>query len=179
MIVLGIDPGLAHTGWGIVENRGTVLRTHAYGCIETTTTQSLMERLSCIASTLVEVVKKYEPAAVAIEEVFFGQNTKSAIATAHARGAALVACASLSKDLGEYTPMQIKQAVVGTGSAEKQQVIYMVRRILELDHDPKPDHCADALAVAICHINSTETLKIAASDKAHARGLSCAARCAV
>lgn len=157
MIVLGIDPGLANTGWGVIETRGSVARARAYDCIHTGAEEPLNLRLGEICSRLSDVIERYHPDAVSIEEIYFGQNTRSAIFTAHARGAALVACAQRGVDVGSYTPMQIKQAVVGTGAADKNQVMYMVRRILALDHDPKPDHCSDALAAAICHANLSRT----------------------
>lgn len=158
MVILGIDPGLAHTGWGIVETRGTLCRARAYGCVATKAHDPLPERLGAIHRELAQVIERFHPTDVAIEQIFFGQNTKSAIATAHARGAALVACATAGCAIGEYTPMQIKQAVAGTGAADKHQVTYMVRTVLALDHDPKPDHCADALAAAVCHAHLERTL---------------------
>ncbi len=148
---MGIDPGLAHTGWAVIETQGTHARARAYDCISTSTTVPLDGRLATIAKNINAALRSYQPQAVAVEKIFFGQNHKSAISTAHARAAALVACGTAHLELGEYTPMQIKQAVVGTGSADKHQVTYMVRSILHLDHDPKPDHCADALAAALCH----------------------------
>lgn len=153
MVILGIDPGLANTGWGIVETRGPLCRARAYGNISTSADTPLNLRLGQIYDGIAQVIDRYRPEDVAVEKIFFGQNTKSAIATAHARGAALVACAHSGMGVGEYTPMQIKQAVVGTGAADKRQVTYMVRNMLALDHDPKPDHCADALAAAVCHAN--------------------------
>ena len=104
-----------------------------------------------------EAIEKYGPTELSIESIYFGENTKSAIATAQARGAAIVACSSAGLKVGEYTPMQIKQAVVGTGAADKRQVAYMVRSILGLDHEPRPDHAADALAAAVCHANVSRT----------------------
>ncbi|MDJ1120989.1 crossover junction endodeoxyribonuclease RuvC [Olsenella sp. YH-ols2217] len=157
MVILGIDPGLANTGWGVVETRGSLCRARAYGNISTGADEPLDLRLRAIYDGLAEAIERYRPTDVAVEKIFFGQNTKSAIATAHARGAALVACAHAGAAVGEYTPMQIKQAVVGTGAADKHQVTYMVRRLLALDHDPRPDHCADALAAAVCHANLTRT----------------------
>lgn len=157
MIVLGIDPGLANTGWGVIETQGSLMRARAYDCIHTEADEPLDQRLGTICTKLSEAIERYKPDAVSIEEIYFGQNTRSAIFTAHARGAALVACAQRKVDVGSYTPMQIKQAVVGTGSADKHQVTYMVRNILALDHDPKPDHCADALAAAVCHANLSRT----------------------
>lgn len=157
MVILGIDPGLAHTGWGVVETRGTVCRARAYGCVTTTASEPIDLRLGRICRTLAEVIEKYGPTELAIESIYFGENTKSAIATAQARGAAIVACSAAGLAVGEYTPMQIKQAVVGTGSADKHQVAYMVRNVLALDHEPRPDHAADALAAAVCHANVSRT----------------------
>ena len=148
MVILGIDPGLAHTGWGIVETRGSECRARAYGCITTTADEPIDMRLGRIYNQIVEVIDKFSPEALSIESIYFGQNVKSAIPTAHARGAAIVACSKAGLTVGEYTPMQIKQAVVGTGAADKQQVMYMVQNILCLDHQPHPDHAADALAAA-------------------------------
>lgn len=161
MIIMGIDPGLAHTGWGVIETRGPVCRARAYGCVTTKPSDSIDRRLGMIYEEIAQAIRSYAPSQLAIEKIFFGENTRSALATAHARGAALVACSEAGLELGEYTPMQIKQAVVGTGSADKRQVIYMVQNILALDHEPRPDHCADALAAAICHANLTRTQRIA------------------
>lgn len=157
MIILGIDPGLANTGWGVIEERGGEVRCRAYGCIETSSGSDLAARLRRIADELTSVVDRYHPQAASVEGIYFGANVRSAIPTAHARGAALVACSLCGVEVGEYTPMQIKQAVVGTGSADKAQVTYMVRTLLRLDHDPKPDHAADALACAVCHAHLHRT----------------------
>ena len=161
MIILGIDPGLANTGWGVVETRGNVCRARAYGCVSSKASEPLDQRLGRIFDEISEVIERYHPSQLAIEKIFFGENTRSAIATAHARGAAIVACSMAGLRMGEYTPMQIKQAVVGTGSADKRQVIYMVQNILALDHEPRPDHAADALAAAVCHANLARTNAIA------------------
>ncbi len=157
MIILGIDPGLANTGWGIIETRGAAMRARAYGCIHTSAGSPISVRLRHIADELTQVVDKYHPDEAAIEGIYFGANTRSAIPTAHARGAALVACSLCGVEIGDYTPMQIKQSVVGTGAADKRQVIYMVRTLLHLDHDPRPDHAADALACAVCHAHLRQT----------------------
>lgn len=151
MIILGIDPGLANTGWGVIETRGAQCRARAYGCIQTDKGLGVPARLKRIHDEIAAVVDRYHPEEAAVEEIFLCANTQSAIATAQARGAALVACASCGLEIGEYTPMQIKQAVAGTGAAEKQQVQYMVKSLLRLEQEPKPDHCADALAAAVCH----------------------------
>ena len=194
MIILGVDPGLANTGWGIVETRGSMCRARAYGCVTTSSQEPIAQRLGTIFSELTEAIERYGPTQLAIEKVFFGENVRSAIATAQARGAAIVACAQAGLEVGEYTPMQIKQAVVGTGAADKRQVIYMVRNVLALDHDPRPDHCADALAAAVCHANLMRTQAIArdhaavqmleqeeaqlAADRAAAREITAAATAA-
>ena len=157
MIILGIDPGLAHTGWGVVETRGSLARARAYGCIASTADEPIDMRLGRIFREISDVISKYGPTDLAIEKIFFGQNAQSAIPTAQARGAAIAACAASGLTVGEYTPMEIKQAVVGTGSADKAQVTYMVRHVLALDHDPKPDHAADALAAAVCHAHLSRT----------------------
>ena len=150
-IVLGIDPGLANTGWGVVAQRGSRLACVAYGCISTDTSMPLAQRLRVIHEQMGAVIERFAPTCVGIETVWFGQNITAAFATGQARGAALVACAESNLDVGEFTPRQIKLAVVGTGSAEKEQVQYMVRKLLALDHEPRPDHASDALAAAICY----------------------------
>lgn len=155
-VIMGIDPGLANTGWGVVACYGSRLKPLAYGCVTTETSMELPSRLAAIHDNLCEMIDRYQPVALSVEGIYFGVNTKSAIATAQARGAALVACAFKGLEYAEYTPMQIKQAVVGTGSADKAQVQYMVRAVLELDHEPKPDHAADALAAAITHARLRE-----------------------
>ncbi len=160
MIILGIDPGLAHTGWGIVETRGALCRARAYGCVTTKASEPIDQRLGKIFNEITRAIEIYHPTELAIEKIFFGENTRSALATAQARGAAIVACSQAGLEVGEYTPMQIKQAVVGTGAADKHQVIYMVRTVLALDHDPHPDHAADALAAAVCHANLNRTKEL-------------------
>lgn len=157
MIVLGIDPGLANTGWGVIETQGGICRCRAYGCVSTKASDPIDQRLGAIFKEISQVIEAYHPTQLAIEKIFFSENERSAIATAQARGAAIVACANGGLEVGEYTPMQIKQAVVGTGGADKYQVIYMVRTVLALDHDPHPDHAADALAAAVCHANLVRT----------------------
>lgn len=149
--VLGIDPGLANTGWGIVAQKGSSLTCLAYGCISTDPKRDLAHRLRIIHEQIDAVITRFSPSCVGIETVWFGQNITAAFATGQARGASLVACAQHELQVGEFTPRQIKLAVVGTGTAEKDQVQYMVRKLLSLDHDPKPDHAADALAAAICY----------------------------
>ena len=170
MVILGIDPGLANTGWGVVEERCGEVRCRAYGCIQTSSGSDLAVRLRHIADDLTAVVERYRPQEAAVEGVYFGANVRSAIPTAHARGAALVAISLCGVEVGEYTPMQIKQAVVGTGAADKGQVMYMVRNLLHLDHDPRPDHAADALACAICHANQRRTAALSGWSYVEKRG---------
>ena len=150
-IILGIDPGLANTGWGIVAQSGARLSCKAYGCISTTKDVPLAQRLKKIHEQMAAVIARFEPTCVGIETVWFGANTQSAFATGQARGAALVACAERDLAVGEFSPSQIKLAVVGAGSADKGPVQYMVRQLLALDAVPHPDHAADALAAAICY----------------------------
>lgn len=151
MIILGVDPGLANTGWGVIERRGSEFRCLAYGCIRTKAAEDLSQRLAGIHDGIANVISRYAPSECALESVFFGANASSAFATGQARGVALLATADSHLGVGEYSPLQIKNVVVGEGSADKQQVAYMVRVRLGLDHDPRPDHAADALAAAICH----------------------------
>lgn len=162
--ILGIDPGLAHTGWGIVRQEGSKLFCVAYGCVATQKSEPLAQRLKKVDDQIGAVIKRFEPTCVGIETIWFGVNATSAFATGQARGAALVACADGGLDVGEYTPLEIKMAVVGTGTADKAQVQYMVQHLLNLPDIPKPDHAADALAAAICYsthesvLNSREVI---------------------
>lgn len=151
--ILGIDPGLANTGWGVIDQRGARLRCVAYGCVSTPTSLPLAERLLKVRDQVGAVVSRFQPSCVGIETVWFGQNITAAFATGQARGAALVACAEGGLEVGEFSPSQIKLAVVGTGGAGKGQVQYMVRQLLGLADIPRPDHAADALAAAICYAN--------------------------
>jgi crossover junction endodeoxyribonuclease RuvC len=154
VIILGIDPGLANTGWGIVEAVGSRLRCLGYGCIATKAEEQLPQRLDAVHTSLVSVISKHAPAECAIEKLYFNVNVRSAFATGQARGVALLATAEARLPVGEYGPSEIKQAVVGYGAADKAQVQFMVKTLLGLPQLPKPDHAADALAVAICHANS-------------------------
>jgi crossover junction endodeoxyribonuclease RuvC len=165
VIILGIDPGLANTGWGVIERNGSRCRALAYGCISSKADEQLAQRLAAIHSQIVTVIERYAPTECAVESIFFGSNAKSAFATGQARGVALLATADAALLLGEYSPVQIKSVVVGSGTADKHQVTYMVRSILALDHDPKPDHAADALAVAITHAQMRDR---AALERLHA-----------
>lgn len=142
-MILGIDPGLANTGWGVVRQDGPRMECVAYGCVSTPAGVELSQRLAKIHEQISAVISRFEPVCLGIETVWFGQNITAAFATGQARGAALVACAQHGLSVGEFTPRQIKMAVVGTGSADKAQVQYMVKKLLNLQVEPKPDHASD------------------------------------
>ncbi len=154
MIVLGIDPGYAITGYGLVDYQANRFKCLAYGTIATKAGLAFELRLMRIADDLDELIRAWHPQAMAVEELFFSRNTTTAIGTAQARGVAVLSGARSSLPVFEYTPMQVKQAVVGYGKAQKQQVQQMVKILLNLQTLPKPDDAADALAVAICHAHS-------------------------
>ncbi len=154
MIILGIDPGMAIMGYGVIESDSYDMKLIDYGTVTTPSTMDTPQRLLTIYNSVEELVNKYSPDAIAYEELFFNQNVKTALIIGHARGAAVVAGAKQGLDLFEYTPLQVKQAVVGYGRADKHQVQSMVKLLLHLKEIPKPDDAADALAVAICHCNS-------------------------
>lgn len=156
MIIMGIDPGLAIVGWAIVESgRGLNVRPIAYGAIRTPAHTDIEERLLMIQNDLEEIIKRYSPDEMAVEELFFNTNITTGIAVAEARGVILCTAHRLGVKISEYTPLQVKQAVVGYGKAEKHQVIAMVTSILKLPAPPKPDDTADAVAIAICHAQSS------------------------
>ena len=153
MIILGIDPGLAATGWGVIERfkiQNPKFKVLAYGCIKTDVKEPKAERLSEIHREIKKLIKKFQPDVVAIEELFFGANVKTAMMVGEARGAVLLACGEAKTDIREYTPLEIKIALTNYGRAEKIQVQKMVQRFLNLDELPKPNHAADALACAYC-----------------------------
>ncbi len=154
MRILGIDPGYAILGYGIVEMKGNHFQVCGYGAVTTEASMDMTDRLKCLYSSLTEIIAEYEPEVASIEELFFNTNTKTAIMVGQARGVAILACANSGMEIAEYTPLQIKQALVGNGRAEKKQVQYMVKTILNLKDVPKPDDTADALAAAICHGHS-------------------------
>ena len=151
MIVLGIDPGLAIVGWGVIEVRGGRFKTLGYGSIQTPAGMPTEERLVKIYADLGRIIDHFHPDEMAVEELFFTNNITTGIRVAEARGVVLLCGRQKGVRLAEYTPMQVKQAVVGYGKAEKKQVIAMVTSILKLPEPPKPDDTADALAIAICH----------------------------
>jgi crossover junction endodeoxyribonuclease RuvC len=153
VVVLGIDPGTANTGYGVVVARGPRLGALDGGTIETKAGMALERRLVAIHARVGELIAEHTPEAVAIEELYFGQNVRSALAVGQARGAVLLAAGQAGVPCFSYTPQQIKQAVCGSGAAAKDQVQRMVGALLALPEPPRPDHAADALAVAICHAN--------------------------
>lgn len=151
MIILGIDPGLAIVGWGIIESERGNVRPIAYGAITTPAHTNIESRLLMIQNDLETIINKYKPEEMAVEELFFNTNITTGIAVAEARGVIICTAHKLGVKINEYTPLQVKQAVVGYGKAEKRQVIAMVTSILKLQKPPKPDDTADAVAIAICH----------------------------
>ncbi len=153
MIILGLDPGTATTGFGVTENDGEQLKLLDYGCIETTANETLPTRLNQISKDLLEIINYWKPDAIAIEELFFSKNVKTAMTVAHARGAIMQKLAEQGYQIYEYKPMQIKEAISGYGRADKKQIQRMVQIILDMREIPRPDDAADALAVAICHSN--------------------------
>ena len=151
MIILGIDPGLAIVGWGVLSYESGRFRPLGYGSIQTPAGTRTEARLSQIYTTLTQIIDHFHPDEMAVEELFFTNNITTGIRVAEARGIVLLCGAQKGIPIAEYTPMQVKQAVVGYGLAEKKQIISMVTNILELKKPPKPDDTADALAIAICH----------------------------
>lgn len=155
MIILGIDPGFAIVGWSVIESERGNVRPIAFGSITTPAHTDIEARLLMIERDLTEIIEKYKPDEMAIEELFFNTNITTAIAVAEARGVIICTAHRLGVKISEYTPLQIKQAVVGYGRAEKKQVIAMVTSLLKLEKPPKPDDTADAVAIAICHARSS------------------------
>ena len=156
--ILGIDPGLATVGFSIVDSDKKIMKLVTCGVISTPAHPSLSSRLDRIFCDMNELISTFRPDVMSIEELFFNTNTTTGIAVAHARGVILLAAYRAGVRVFEYTPLQVKQAVVGYGRAEKNQVIDMVRRILNLPSAPKPDDAADAVALAICHARSSTSL---------------------
>lgn len=159
MKILGIDPGYAIIGYGIIDTEKPNMVID-YGAITTPKEQSLPQRLDAIDGSLKFLFEKYKPDVVAIEELFYFKNQKTVIQVAQARGVIILACQKYCGNIFEYTPLQIKQALTGHGRAEKAQIQYMVKAILNLPCIPKPDDAADALAVAICHSQTSPRLNM-------------------
>jgi len=154
MIILGIDPGTAITGYGVIDKERGKITPLAFGVIRTDSDQAAPERLQMIYNELEEVMDRHEPSEAAVEQIFFNTNAKTAISVGQARGVAVLSLANRGLEIGEYTPLQIKQAVCGYGRADKKQIQDMVQNLLGLKKRPKPDDAADGLAVAICHAHS-------------------------
>lgn len=151
---MGVDPGLANTGLGIINAEGQTLTAVHYDCITTESTAEFPDRLLRIHEALTIAIDTHRPDVCAMESIFFAKNAKSAFQVGHGRGACILTAALRGVPVFEYTPLQIKKALVGVGRAEKAQVQYMTRMLLGLRETPQPEHAADALAVAICHANS-------------------------
>ena len=155
MNIIGIDPGLAKLGWGVIDAYDkNKIKLIDYGCISTSGSDSIGERLEKIYGGIQAVVRRFRPREAAVEKLFFAKNSRTAMEVAQARGVLLLALSRRKISISEYTPLQIKQALVGYGKADKKQVQYMVKQFLELRKIPEPDHSADALAAALCHSNS-------------------------
>lgn len=148
--ILGIDPGIARLGWGVVEEARGKARAISYGCFETPATMSHDARLAAVHKELTRLIKKYQPDRVAVEKLFFSKNVKTALSVGEARGVVLMTCALLHAPIVEISPKEVKQALTGYGQADKQQMQRMVQLMLGLKETPRPDDAADALAIAIC-----------------------------
>lgn len=149
--ILGVDPGTARIGWGVIEDNGGNITAKAYGCITTDNVDSPEQRLARIYAAFTKLLKTYKPHEVGCEDVFFATNAKTAIAVGQARGVILLAIAQAHIPVSSYSPMTVKKTICGSGSAEKAQVGKMVTRLLHLKEIPKPDDTTDALAIAVTH----------------------------
>ncbi|MEE1052950.1 MAG: crossover junction endodeoxyribonuclease RuvC [Acutalibacteraceae bacterium] len=158
MRILGIDPGYATIGYGIVEYDNFKFKTIAYGAVTTKPDKPFADRLCDIFDDITTLVQNYKPNSISIEKLFFNTNTTTAIDVAQARGVILLAARRAGVEVYEYTPLQVKQSITGYGRAEKHQVMEMVKNLLCLKSVPKPDDTADALALAICHAHSSGSL---------------------
>ena len=156
--ILGIDPGYGITGFGLIEGERGQFRLLRCGAITTPAGMDFSARLEIIYNDMTELLKMAKPDAVAIEELFFGQNVTTGIGVAQSRGVILLAIRQAGLEVSQYKPMQVKQAVVGYGNATKHQVMDMTKRILGLSQFPKPDDAADAVAIALCHARSSTSL---------------------
>lgn len=158
MVILGIDPGIATVGFGVVDAEGARIRHRSHGVISTKAGQRLALRLSAIFYDAGELIDTFKPDAIAIEELFFNTNVTTGISVAHGRAAVILAGEQRQVPMFEYTPLQVKKAITGYGRADKKQMIEMVKRQLSLESSPKPDDAADALAIAICHARNNTSL---------------------
>ena len=160
MIVLGIDPGIANTGYGVIKAESSTLTPLGFGCIRTASKDESAQRLKAIYDELVQLAAEYQPELFVLEDLIFSKNVSSAFAVGEARGVAKLVAASTNRQVYSYPAAQIKQAVVGYGKASKRQVQEMVKLLLRLKEIPRPDHAADALAIAICHARSHRVLQL-------------------
>jgi crossover junction endodeoxyribonuclease RuvC len=151
LTILGIDPGIATIGFGVIKSEGGSPSLIRCGVVTTPAKMRLAARLAIIYNDIINIIEEFSPDAMAIEELFFNTNHKTGISVAHGRGVIILAGENRGVPMFEYTPLQVKQAVVGYGRAEKRQVMDMIKRLLNLDAPPKPDDAADAVAIAICH----------------------------
>lgn len=158
--VLGVDPGTAIVGWAVLEEKKGLIKPIAYGHISTSPVQTVAERLLEIAKDLEKIIEKYKPKEAAVEDLFFFKNLKTVMKVSQARGAILLTLEQFCVSIFEYTPLQVKQAITGYGRAEKKQIQIMVKSILNLKEIPKPDDTADAIAIALCHLNSRKIREI-------------------
>lgn len=151
MRILGIDPGIARTGWGIIESQKSKVKSQKYGCIETSAGLDTSQRLRHIYRSVVKIINEYKPDVMVVEELFFNTNAKTALIVGQARGVVLLSASENNLPIVSYTPLQVKVAVTGYGRADKNQIGQMVKTILKLKEIPKPDDVTDALAIAITH----------------------------
>lgn len=158
MIIMGIDPGYARLGWGVIE-KSSGIRSIAYGCIETSASMKHIDRLHYIHSELSALIEKHQPKEIAVEELFFAKNAKTAIKVGEARGVILLTASQKNIPTTEYKPLEVKQAITGYGGADKTQMQRMVASLLKLASIPTPDDTADALAVALTHAQTNQQLK--------------------
>lgn len=156
MIILGIDPGYGTIGYGVIEKNGSKIVPIDYGVIQTPKDEGIAARLAMIYDTLNVLIKKFNPDEIAVEELFFNTNITTGIKVAQARGVILLSAVHACGRLYEYTPLMVKQSLTGNGRADKKQIQYMVKMMLGLKSEPKPDDAADALAIAICHANTCD-----------------------
>ncbi|MFC1632766.1 crossover junction endodeoxyribonuclease RuvC [Patescibacteria group bacterium] len=161
-IILGIDPGIERTGFGIIESAGKNIKLIDQGCITTSSKDTAAQRLLDIEEDLQELLAQHKPNTLAIEKLFFAKNVTSALAVGQARGVILLTCAKAGLSIFEYNPMQVKVAVTGYGGADKEQMEKMVQKLMNLDFVPAPDDVNDALALAICHAHNQSFIEAAA-----------------
>jgi len=158
-IVLGVDPGTATTGFAVINAKGNRYSLQEYGVIKTSSKMEMVDRLKIIYNDLTKIISRHKVVEVAVEDIFFSKNVKTAITVAQARGVILLAAAKKNREVFSYKPNEVKLAVSGYGRASKGQVQEMVKRILKMDKIPRPDDAADAIAIALCHLNTYRSPK--------------------